>query len=255
MAFGQDLTRTYHRVERVFDPTPEDLTNIFIADEKKEKYSWNRPTRCHKHGAFFFRQFSIAFCGKIYKGIRVTQTKRVKGIDPNPVLSEFIDTWVGAKHCFYNVYDIAKLMARYNQDWFIKEGTNKYRRWSAREKSYFETMKEYFGNSPDKSHLNIFVARKLPIVVWDIDAELIARRDYVITENPSLKKYEFYKVMDACTTYQELDMFISGMMAAENNPMAAISDGQKAYQHGFDCRSFRKDATKHEIKPCTCVPK
>jgi hypothetical protein len=57
-------------------------------------------------------------------------------------------------------------------------------------------------------------------------------------------------LFDAFTAYQELDMFVSGVMAPENKPMVAIDDKHKAYQHGFDCYSFRNGPTKKTAKAC-----
>jgi len=60
------------------------------------------------------------------------------------------------------------------------------------------------------------------------------------TLNPKLKDMQFYKVKDAFTTFQDLSMFISGVMGGQAPPMVPISDQIRKEKHGFDEWSFRK---------------
>jgi len=75
-----------------------------------------------------------------------------------------------------------------------------------------------------------------PIVVFDFFF-----RNHKITVNPVLKDYEFYKVLDPYTTFQELSMFVSGVMGGRAPKMEKVSDEVRLEKHGFDKRtSFRK---------------
>jgi len=73
-----------------------------------------------------------------------------------------------------------------------------------------------------------------------------------LTKNTSLGALQFYKLFSPTQAYQQIDMYLSGILAAENRPMVEISDKVRAQQHGFDCNSFRKSPTKR--KPKSCVP-
>lgn len=57
----------------------------------------------------------------------------------------------------------------------------------------------------------------------------------------SLKEYDFPRVMDPFTLFQELSMFVGGVLPRNPNPMVEIVDQKvKAEKHGFDKWSFRK---------------
>ena len=55
-----------------------------------------------------------------------------------------------------------------------------------------------------------------------------------------LKDVSFYKVWDPYQAYQELDMYISGVLGQQEKETINISDKDRIYQHGFDSYSFRK---------------
>lgn len=56
-----------------------------------------------------------------------------------------------------------------------------------------------------------------------------------------LKDVQFYKVLDAYTVFQELDMWIGGVLASSGRPVVEITDDKvKIAKHGFDSGSFRK---------------
>ena len=62
--------------------------------------------------------------------------------------------------------------------------------------------------------------------------------------NPILKDLQFYKVFDAFTAFQEIQMFISGVLGTGEKEMVEIEDKYKIGQHGFDKWSFRREPTK-----------
>lgn len=63
--------------------------------------------------------------------------------------------------------------------------------------------------------------------------------------NVSLKEFQFFKIMDAYTVYQELDMFVSNILVNDDMPMSPMTDLEKIDSHGFDRKtSFRKEKTK-----------
>ena len=58
---------------------------------------------------------------------------------------------------------------------------------------------------------------------------------YVLT-NPILKDFEFYKVKDNYTCYQELSQFLGGVLTERESINDNLSDIQKVKQHGFDAK-------------------
>ena len=63
----------------------------------------------------------------------------------------------------------------------------------------------------------------------------------VIINNPCLRVYQFFKIMDAYTCFQEIAMFMSNMANPEK-PIPQISNNDMIQAKGFDLKySFRKD--------------
>ena len=56
-----------------------------------------------------------------------------------------------------------------------------------------------------------------------------------------LTEYDFQKAMDPFSMFQEISMFVSGVLPRNPNPMVEITDDKvKVAKHGFDKWSFRK---------------
>lgn len=84
--------------------------------------------------------------------------------------------------------------------------------------------------------IDLFREFKTPIFVYDT-----YRRDDAFIINPTLKDYEFYKVIDAFTAFTELQMFIGGVLGIGEKEIVEIEDKYKIGQHGFDKWSFRRE--------------
>ena len=62
-----------------------------------------------------------------------------------------------------------------------------------------------------------------------------------LTVNPVLKNYGFQRIMDPFTAFQEIQMFISGVLGSPEKETATISDVHRLEAAGFDKKwSFRK---------------
>lgn len=75
-------------------------------------------------------------------------------------------------------------------------------------------------------------------------AALMLLRSTSVVLNPSLRSLEFYRRMSAQEVFQELEMYLGGVLAPENRPMVAIEDKYRIAQHGFDKHSFRRPPQK-----------
>lgn len=78
----------------------------------------------------------------------------------------------------------------------------------------------------------------------DVDGRL---QDALIT-NPPLKEVGFYRVVDAFTAFQELSMYMSGVLSNNQQPPISISDVDMRDAKGFNDRSFKKEPTKRRKK-------
>lgn len=57
--------------------------------------------------------------------------------------------------------------------------------------------------------------------------------------NDQLNNFEFYKLFDSFSCFQEIQMFISGTLPQSSNPMVNLSEIDKAKKKGLDEWSFR----------------
>ncbi|HWW95487.1 MAG TPA: hypothetical protein VN375_19110 [Vicinamibacteria bacterium] len=76
-----------------------------------------------------------------------------------------------------------------------------------------------------------------------LDHEGAKDRDPLIL-NPQLAAFQFGKVMDAFQVYQEIAMWVGGVLPQRGAMTATVSDADRYVEHGFDPKtSFRKAAS------------
>lgn len=98
--------------------------------------------------------------------------------------------------------------------------------------------------------INIFREINAPVFIYDTDAnKKLGRYGHFVNlelfiVNPILKDYEFYKVVDTFQAFQEIQMFLGGVLGADEKDITEIKDKYKISQHGFDKWSFRKESKK-----------
>ena len=85
----------------------------------------------------------------------------------------------------------------------------------------------------------LFLENKVPIWIYQLQSH-----NQKAVLNPKLKTYEFYRVKDANTAFQEISMYLSNILV-EQKQVAAVEDKYRIEQHGFDSKtSFRKEKQK-----------
>jgi len=98
--------------------------------------------------------------------------------------------------------------------------------------------------------LQLFRDLKTPTFIYDGDhnrTNLKDRNKLKFIINPLLKDYEFYKVFDSFQAFQEISMFIGGVLGRDEKEIVEVADKYKITQHGFDYKwSFRKESTKNK---------
>jgi hypothetical protein len=240
MSYGQDESCIYLRKTVEYDlrekSNPQlikDIKEIIDKHAKKPEKSWRSgnitrlSTINTKHYKYEIEPFNVLFCGKLYKGVSIDRS------------SQKTDTYChGETTYLYSSDAVKSYMEKHgipNEDikaWWHK---NKLTTYSIVE-SYFKEITQ-----PD---LNWMIANK---VICILDSERADGVD-IITVNPCLRNVQFYKVFEAYSAFQELDMWVSGTLAYPQNEMVEIDDKYKVQQHGFDEKyGFRKRPEKVRI--------
>lgn len=174
-------------------------------------------------GDFSVDQHFVGFCGKIY-----------------PILD--IWTWKTGKDkgtkCF-NIEDVDEFVEEHfaNADKDRYHGRNR-RRWRWRWGSTIrKDIAKFFADCQKKqdSFLHMFEEKHCPIFV----ATFTQSRHGHITYNALLRPYDFVRIFDPYSAFQEISMFL-GSMAMPEKEMPIVPNELKIQKRGFDKWSFRR---------------
>lgn len=95
----------------------------------------------------------------------------------------------------------------------------------------------------DKKLLDFCIDHRISIAILDEGSYYGADRDKWMINTDGLKAIDFAKVLDPYTAFQELSMFVGGVLPRNPNPMVELS-GEKimVQKHGFDKWTFRRQS-------------
>jgi len=173
-------------------------------------------------GRFFF----LGFCGKIYLGYEV-----ITVIYP---YNKYYGSYKDKKYFFGN--DILKILPSITGETAFLGA-----------KTITETNKILHDFHEKDKYLDIFREYNTPIFITWLDKGWSSysinnpnKKDHEIKVNICLKDFEFFKIKDAYTTFQEIQMFISGVLGNIEKDSTPLNDKEKIIAKGFDSRwSFR----------------
>lgn len=162
----------------------------------------------------------IAFCGNFYPVIKIKQTD------------------VESKaFCAYTQEEFAAFVDREN----LFTNKSRYRyfspRWDKFNVEYEQGLKAFFDTSQMDRYKELFHAYRAPAFVVGNEKKLLV--------NPCLKDYGFMKVKDPQSAFQDIHMYLSGVIGAPPNPKEKMSDKVLAAAKGHDGEySFKKPPGK-----------
>ena len=95
-------------------------------------------------------------------------------------------------------------------------------------------LKQYFANWTDQNDA-VFLEHKIPI--WVLNFNSGSNPNGIA--NPKLKDYQFDRLKDSTTAFQEVSMYLANILV-EQKEIVVIDDKHRIQQHGFDLKdSFR----------------
>lgn len=217
IGYGIDPNVTYVRKAETFKVrTPEYKQHI----DKLGIKDFIHARHTIKRGDMNIKSFMLIFCGKAYYGIRFEYIR-------NGTAREHLPVIYGV---FYD-FDSAEF-------WFNK--------WGLDIESTLEKKRELWYNSASvkiiKEHFNkVHEHQKFIDYTFELDAPAIYIGPDYITTNPRLVALEFYKAKAPFEAFQELSMYISGVMGGSSPKLVELTDKDLIAKHGFDKKSFRKE--------------
>jgi len=219
-------------------------------DEEKIGYRWPFPSvMTFNSNPTWLKQNIIGFCGKLYPCLHVAYTNYELArhscrehatwkTEEYPTAFCFtldeVDEFVNAN---YKKRDIEVYYEGKKHDYWRRSGVRQLHL-----KEFFEKMEQEADKHQKRfeEHLSpIFVASLVGSVhrAWE---PATTKYEQKIDWNASLREFEFMRIKDPYTAYQELSMYL-GNMAFPNKPIPKIDDKTMAEIKGFDKFSFRKD--------------
>jgi hypothetical protein len=190
---------------------PNDIKNYTKVFEKLNNTTVKKDISIiYKH----IQPFIVGFCGKLYIGWKLySEGKKILNG------KELITT------ISYDNENIKELVKKYSYG------------------GYFEDNLKYILSYDP---IEIFRTLNTPVFIYDSDYNRTSWNKHlkncpIFIVNPLLKEYQFYKIFDAVQAFQEISMFIGGVLGSKEKEIIQISDKNKIESHGFDKWSFRKE--------------
>lgn len=235
LAFGQDSRIPYLRL--IDEDLPKevtrrlDLDTVAPFDLRYASRGFNLPAT-KEHASTAFNPERIIVAGKVYRALKA--------------LVDSTRKWDYREHCY--VGEPGRTVYFYTYAEFCKfvEGRGFLVKDIYGDKSLFggpsiATQAEKFLENQGTTELESFLVEKRLVVVYQRGVEEgFGRSSFPWVHNAPLKDVEFYKFMGAHQVFQELDMYVTGVLGQQAKEMINISDRDRIHQHGFNEYSFRK---------------
>ena len=236
MGAGIDKTIVFNRSEEEINISHDktrfnfiDINVQRIYESAYERYGYMNKT----YPDVYYEPFIIGFCGKTYVGYRVDTYTNNPNICTGPEkTSKYL--YGDEAHKF--------VLSKYNH------------KKNKEVRHYVNDLFTKYHNK--KNYSDIFIDNKIPMFVLDdirISGWLNDAKAYATTIvlNPMLKNYSFVKMFDPYTAFQEIQMYISGVLGTGGKELIQIEEKYRQAQAGMDKTSFRyydTPARKHKKK-------
>lgn len=216
--FGIDKTIIYNR--EIIEVEHENRPTIFReSDNPFRNLGFFHLKKHNKPKYELYGHFIVGFCGKLYIGWKLYSENNKKYY---PMLST----------------DAIITKITYN---------NNYIKTILDPKSWHGMLDDDIRYVLNYNPIQIFRDFNTPIFVYDYDYNRTYFTSYHGNNNPKffinplLKEYKFYRVFNAVQAFQEIQMFLGGVLGNKEKEIIEIADKYKIEQHGFDKWSFRKE--------------
>ena len=200
------------------------LIEIDVGKSRKTDFicEYTLPKKLNDKKLWVFSEVVIGFAGKIYPCCRA---------ECGEVFSHF-----------YDINSWAKFLKSKGEDIFsIKRKNNNRSRYLWDEKLIEETgLKKFFDINEWKWTEKFFLEYKTPIFAIVSDKIRYKNEKCNIIINPCLKDFDFMKIIDPFTAFQEIYMFLSGILVKKEKPIPEMDDETMRDAKGFDKWSFKR---------------
>jgi hypothetical protein len=225
MAYGQDRDVVFVREKsKVIDALatkaslyPRTGAISFSRHEPGIRYKQLQLDTVLRNGAVYRRRtMALYFCGKLYRGIC---------LDLNSVIKPALFFW-----------DADSFLAFVAPE---NEISVSWRNWS---RTPLDILNGFFGDKISDREREYLISNRISIALYvePVDEGYNKSGNFMI-DCCGLGQVGFAKVVDPYAAFQELSMWVGGVLPKPGNPMVEIVDDKiKLAKHGFDKWTFRK---------------
>lgn len=182
--------------------------------------------------------FIIGFCGKTYPGYRVTWLGKGKDGFSN------MERILYHPDDFIDLFRFKSIRKAFPSFWDKpKRKKAKWTRCQMASTNIDAVFQSYEANFESEDFFELFLEINSPI--WIYDPAYMGRfhhprrKGTAIKINDTLKEYDFVRIQDPYTAYQELSMFVGGVLRRAEPIMASVSDASMLKKKGFHEYSFK----------------
>lgn len=184
-----------------------------------------RTTEWEEHHVWWI----VYFCGQPH----IVLELQIRGHYEGP-------TYIGSKSTWLHDPDITKILQEKAKEPEKKKG--KYGRRGDNE--WLETL-SIIERIKGLDFSKFLFEKKIPVFAYRITEPRWTDGTGNLVLNPKLADFEFWRVKDPFTTFQEIQQYISGVIGIGGNEPVVTDDKYKILSAGFDLKtSFRKDPGK-----------
>ena len=213
VSFGIDKTVVYQRTESKIEFKRTWQESKIVGTPHEEKFYFSKGVEAEAY------KYVIGFCGKLYPVIKF--------------ILHYEDRL--ESHCFYDEASVRKFLSH------KKISKEKQRWWYSEDFSVLTDygLSNFFNNKKWSFLSKHFVEHNVPVFVYGRLGDH-KHHDYLVL-NPRLKDFDFYRAVDTVTAFQQIYMYISGVLGVPTNPMVKLNDKELAAKKGHgDPYSFRR---------------
>lgn len=210
MAFGADREVVFARTKS------SDMKCTLAAPERI--YPWEpldeNGRNFNKAGSLILLPLFIYVAGIKYTGVRLVE-----------------DGLKNKEHYFWKFNDLVNYLA--TKGAHLKRSRPQYKsRW----RDHSQQISDHFSQSGSTGEREICIENGIVV------ATLLKKENkwQWRVNGDNLKDFEFYRCLDPYKCYQEIAMYVGGVLPRKGAEMATISDKSKIKKHGMDKWSFRK---------------
>lgn len=182
-----------------------------------------------KSDGFEVETWMVGFCGKLYPFLLLSINQR-NCVEAHKRVYEYA----------YSSQDVADFIKKHDIDTAVEKFSLP--KWNKQYKKSNFLSGEYIDDffityNGFKGYEHVFVENNTPVFAYRLGR--VTKGETKMFINPKLGDYKFFRKFDAASAFQEISMFIGGVLGVSAPETISVSDKSMAVKKGFDKQSFR----------------